>query len=130
MIVDASALLAVLFAEENSYCYEAAIATARQSRMSPVNWLEAVANVLRRSDMVGLGMLDDLVRVARIRIEPITEEQALIARHAHVAFGKGRHPAGLDLGDCFAYALAKATGEALLFKGNDFARTDVTPAIA
>jgi len=68
------------------------------------------------------------VRRAGISIEPVSEEQAHIARQAFIDFGKGRHPAGLNYGDCFAYALAKDTREPLLFKGNDFARTDLLAA--
>ena len=71
--------------------------------------------------------LDRFVEQARIEIEPVTEEQVRIARQAYVDFGRGNHPAGLNFGDCFAYALAKATGEPLLFKGEDFARTDIRP---
>lgn len=73
--------------------------------------------------------LDALHRRAEITIEPLSVEQAWLARQAFVDFGKGRHPAGLNSGDCFAYALAKATGEPLLFKGDDFTRTDVEPAV-
>jgi len=69
------------------------------------------------------------VRRAGITIESVTEEQAHLARQAFTDFGKGRYPAGLNFGDCFAYALAKSTGESLLFKGNDFGKTDVTSAI-
>ncbi len=71
--------------------------------------------------------LDALVANFRLRIEPVTEEQVRIARQAYVDDGRGNHPAGLNFGDCFAYALAKATGEPLLFKGEDFARTDIRP---
>jgi len=72
---------------------------------------------------------DDLPRVGEFSIEPVTEEQARIAREAYRDFGKGsRHPAQLNFGDCFAYGLAKVTGEPLLFKGNDFSRTDIAPA--
>ena len=71
--------------------------------------------------------LDELVRDAQMRIEPVTAGQAEIARQAYRDFGKGRHKAGLNLGDCFAYALAKEKGEALLFKGDDFRHTDIEP---
>jgi ribonuclease VapC len=69
--------------------------------------------------------LDHLLRSANVQIEPVTVEQGAIARLAFRQYGKGRHPAGLNYGDCFAYALAKAVGEPLLFKGNDFVHTDV-----
>lgn len=71
---------------------------------------------------------DMFFRQAGIVIEPLTVEHALIARQAYQNFGRGRHPGGLNLGDCFAYALAKATGEPLLFKGDDFSKTDVIAA--
>ena len=70
-----------------------------------------------------------LFREARIQIEPVTAEQALLARQGYSDYGKGRHPAGLNFGDCFSYALAKATGEPLLFKGEDFRQTDIQPAL-
>jgi ribonuclease VapC len=129
MIVDSSAILAILYAEEDAPRFAAAIAEAEECRMSPVNWLEAVMSACRRGGLPAVGPLDDLVREARIRIEPITEEQAALARHATMAFGRGRHAAALNLGDCFAYALAKASAEPLLYKGDDFGRTDVTPAL-
>jgi ribonuclease VapC len=72
--------------------------------------------------------LDALVANFRLRMEPVTEEQVRIARQAYLDFGRGNHPAALNFGDCFAYALAKTTGEPLLFKGDDFVHTDVTPA--
>jgi ribonuclease VapC len=77
----------------------------------------------------GIRHLDALVRSARIHIEVLTEEQALLARQGFADYGKGRHSAGLNFGDCFSYALAKATGEPLLFKGDDFRKTDVQSAL-
>jgi ribonuclease VapC len=75
--------------------------------------------------------LDDLIREAQIVIEPVTEAQAHIARQAYRDYGRGSgHPARLNFGDCFAYALARATGEPLLFKGGNFRHTDIAPAIA
>ncbi len=92
---------------------------------------------LRRSAIVvetqtknsGSRQFDSFFRRAGIVIAPVTEDHAHIARQAYTDFGKGNHPAGLNFGDCFAYALAKATGEPLLFKGEDFKRTDVAPAL-
>jgi ribonuclease VapC len=69
------------------------------------------------------------VRRAGIKIEPVTQDQALLARQGFSDYGKGRHPAGLNFGDCFSYALAKSTGDSLLFKGEDFRQTDVRPAM-
>ena len=80
-------------------------------------------------DPIAIRRFDDLVKEARIVIEPVTEVQARIAREAYRDFGKGSgHPAKLNFGDCFAYALAKTTGEPLLFKGDDFIQTDIIPA--
>jgi ribonuclease VapC len=73
--------------------------------------------------------LDRLIEVSGVKVVPVTAEQAGLAREAYRKYGKGNHPAKLNLGDCFAYALAKARGEPLLFKGHDFRRTDVEPAI-
>lgn len=72
--------------------------------------------------------IDVFIRTAGIAIEPITVEHGHVARQAFLDFGKGRHPAGLNFGDCFAYALAKTTGEPLLFKGRDFSKTDILAA--
>lgn len=125
MIVDASALLAILFQEEDALQYAQALATADTCRMSAANFLEAAINVDHRGDAAAGRQLDRLIERAQIAIEPITFEQAQIARQAYFDYGKGRHPAGLNFGDVFAYALAKVTREPLLFKGNDFSQTDI-----
>ena len=81
-------------------------------------------------DPIASRRFDELVDVAELRVEPVTHDQARIAREAYRDFGKGSgHKAGLNFGDCYAYALAKSAGEALLFKGNDFSHTDITPAL-
>jgi ribonuclease VapC len=98
--------------------------------VSAANFLEAaiVVDVKRRP--IASRRLDDLLDELDVVIEPVTEEQARIARTAYRDYGRGSgHPAQLNFGDCFAYALARATGEPLLFKGNDFAHTDITPAL-
>lgn len=74
-------------------------------------------------------LFDSFVQTSAVRIEPVGAQQAFIARQCYFEFGKGRHPAGLNFGDCFSYALAKATGEPLLFNGDDFRKTDITPAL-
>lgn len=125
MIVDASAVLAILFAEPDATRYAQAIAGADVCRMSAVNFVEAGISIDRQAGPAAGRELDTLVRRARILIEPVTIEQANVARQAYLDYGKGNHAAGLNLGDCFAYALAHETGEPLLFKGNDFVRTDV-----
>ena len=130
MIVDTSALLAVLFAEPDAERYARAIAETEGCRMSAATFVEAGIVVDTQTDAAGSRHLDAFLRRAGILIEPVSEEQAHLARQAYLDFGKGRHPAGLNFGDCFAYALAKATGEPLLFKGEDFAKTDVVAAEA
>jgi ribonuclease VapC len=129
MIVDTSALLAILFDEPDAESYARALAEADIARVSAGSFVEAAIVVEAHTSASGRGQFDTLIRRARVVIEPFTEEQAHIARQAYTDFGKGRHPAGLNLGDCFAYALARATGEPLLFKGEDFSKTDITPAL-
>jgi ribonuclease VapC len=127
MIVDTSALLAVLFKESEAEDFARAIAGAEVPRMSAANLLEAVIVADNQTDARIGRQLDALVANFRLKIEPVTEAQVRIARQAYVDFGRGNHPANLNFGDCFAYALAKATGEPLLFKGDDFAHTDIRP---
>ena len=126
MIVDTSALLAVFFEEPEAEDFAQAIAGAEVPRMSAANLLEAGIVADNQTDPRTGRQLDALVANFCLRIEPVTEEQVLIARQAYLDFGRGNHPAGLNFGDCFAYALAKAAGAPLLFKGDDFARTDIT----
>ena len=129
MIVDSSALIAILRAEPEAPACAAALARQRPSRISAVNYVEAAVVVDSQEDPVARRKFDQLLQRAEIIIEPVTVEQAEIARAAYRDFGKGSgHPARLNLGDCFAYALAKASGEPLLYKGSDFAHTDV-PAV-
>ena len=125
MILDTSALLAVLFDEPDADRYERAIAGATTCRMSVANYLEATMVVEIRMGVDGGRQLDDLVETAGIELEPVTVEQAQAARLAWRRFGKSNHPAGLNFGDCFAYALSEVTGEPLLYKGDDFALTGV-----
>jgi ribonuclease VapC len=125
MIVDTSALLTVFFDEPEAEDFARAIAGAEVSRMSAANLLEAGIVADSQTDPRTGRQLDALVDNFRLRIEPVTEEQVRIARQAYVDFGRGHHPAKLNFGDCFAYALAKATGEPLLFKGDDFEQTDI-----
>ena len=130
MIVDTSALLAVFFEEPEAEDFAQAIAGAEVPRMSAANLLEAGIVADNQTDPRTGRQLDALVANFRLRIEPVTEEQVLIARQAYLDFGRGNHPAGLNFGDCFAYALAKAAGAPLLFKGDDFARTDIRACAA
>jgi ribonuclease VapC len=130
MIVDTSAVVAILRDEPDAVLYARAMETAPRRLMSAANFVEAAAVIDGSRDPVASRRFDDLLREASIVIEPVTEIQARIAREAYRDFGKGSgHPAGLNFGDCFAYALAKALSEPLLFKGGDFAKTDIPSAI-
>jgi ribonuclease VapC len=126
VIIDTSALLAVLFQEADAPQYAQIIAVAEVCRMSAANYLEAAINVDHRGDREASHQLDVFIERAQIHIEAVTFEQACIARQAYFDYGKGHHPAGLNFGDVFAYALAKSTGEPLLCKGMDFVQTDIT----
>ncbi|EMJ94433.1 type II toxin-antitoxin system VapC family toxin [Leptospira alstonii] len=126
MIVDTSALLAILLQEEEQEEFVLAIVSNSDSRMSVANYLEAAIKTDRLKDPVLSRLLDDAISKLKIKLEPITIEQIKIAREAYRDFGKGSgHSAGLNFGDCFAYALAKDKGFPLLFKGNDFQHTDI-----
>jgi len=129
MIVDASAVLAILKEEAPAQSCAIALENSRASRISAANWLEASIVVDSSRDPVASRRFDELVKEARLTVEPVTTDQARIAREAYRDFGKGSgHPAQLNFGDCFAYALAKALDEPLLFTGRDFIHTDITPA--
>ncbi|WP_330185378.1 type II toxin-antitoxin system VapC family toxin [Nocardia sp. NBC_01503] len=129
MIVDASALVAILRGEPERDEFLAAITSAERPRMSVVNHLEMAIKADRHPDPVVARRADELVRTLRIELEPVSVEQAAIARAAYRDFGRGSgHPAQLNFGDCFAYALASDAGEPLLYKGNDFGHTDIRPA--
>lgn len=125
MVVDPSALIAYLNGEPEAERLEAAMLNASPLHISAASWVEAgiVADRLRGAD--GGRRLDALLARLRIETVPLTQRHAEIARSAYQKFGKGRHPAGLNFGDCFAYALAQALGEPLLFLGDDFSQTDV-----
>ena len=128
MIIDTSAVLAVLFREPDAERFDRAIAHAWPRRMSVATLLEATMVVESRGGTAAGHELDALLEQAGIELVPVTHEQAQTARYAWRRFGKGNHHAALNFGDCFAYALAKTTGEPLLFKGEDFTRTDVEAA--
>jgi ribonuclease VapC len=125
MVIDTCALLAILLAEADAEVYAHAIEEAEDCRMSAAKYLEAALVIDSKGDAVASREFDLFLRRADIAIGPVTLEQARIARLAYRDFGKGRHPAELNFGDCFSYALAKSVGEPLLFKGADFVRTDV-----
>lgn len=129
MIVDTSALLAILRDEPEAEMFALALAAVRAPRISAANYLETAIVIDASRDPIASRHVDDLVTKAGLVIEPVTAEQATIARAAYRDFGKGSaHPAQLNFGDCFAYALAKIADEPLLFKGKDFSQTDLVPA--
>jgi ribonuclease VapC len=128
MILDTSALVAILFREPEAVRFVQLIHKASHSRVSAPNFVELAIVIEGQIGPEAGRQCDMFFRRSGIIIEPLTVDQAHLARQAFLDFGKGRHPAGLNFGDCFAYALSKATGEPLLFKGSDFAKTDVLPA--
>jgi len=129
MIIDTSAIVAILRQEPEARRFAEAIEAAPVRRISATTYVEIGAVIDGGRDPVASRLVDELLATAGIVIESVTEAQARVARDAHRDFGKGSgHAAGLNFGDCFAYALAKATGEPLLFKGDDFSRTDVAIA--
>jgi ribonuclease VapC len=129
VILDTSAILAILFKEADAPYFARKIAAAVPCRMSVANLLEAAIVTGGRGESAESD-LDRFVDAAAIELMPVTAEQVVRAREAWRRFGKGNHPAALNFGDCFAYALALTTGEPLLFKGEDFSRTDVESALA
>jgi len=128
MIVDTSALLAVLFGEEDAETYARAISEADVCSISAANFVEVSIVVESQTGDAGSRQWDSFFRTAGITVEPVTWEQAHAARQVWSDFGKGRHPAGLNFGDCFSLALAQVSGEPLLFKGDDFRKTGI-PAV-
>jgi ribonuclease VapC len=129
MVIDTSALLAILLQEPEAERFARAIALAARRLLSAATLLETGIVLQARYGDEGARDLDLLVYKLGLDIAPVTERQVGIARRAYRRYGKGQHhPAGLNFGDCFAYALAQDTGEPLLFKGEDFARTDVASA--
>jgi ribonuclease VapC len=128
VIVDSSVVIAVLRDEPDADAIGEALQKAPVCRMSAVSYVESAVVVDSNRNPVLSRRFDDLLRGVRMRVEPVTLKQAELARQAYRDFGKGRHRAGFNLGDCFAYALAKETDEPLMFKGHDFSETDVEVA--
>ena len=128
MIIDTSALLAILQDEPERRAFTEAIAAAAVRRMSAATFLETSMGVEARHGADGVRLLDILIESAGIEVVAVDFAQARIARQAFAEFGKRRHPAGLNYGDCFAYALARQRSEPLLSKGNDFPQTDIALA--
>jgi ribonuclease VapC len=128
MIVDTSVIIAILREESDASALARALERAPTRRISAATYVEAAIVTDSNGDAVLSRRFDELLRQASIAIEPFTLEQARIAREAYRDFGEGRHRAGLNLGDCFAYALAKVADEPLLCKGDDFKKTDLEMA--
>lgn len=130
MIIDASALLALVFDEEDADAFEAAIIRVKRPRISAVNWFEAAVRADHHGDERLPALLADMMSRINCEIVPATPDHARLAREAYRRFGKGTgHAAKLNMGDCFAYALAKADSAPLLFKGEDFIHTDIASAL-
>lgn len=130
MVIDTSALVAILLGEAEAEDFARVIADDTRPLVSAFSVLETSVVLLLRKGPDGARMLDALLHAARLQTVAMTADQAEIARSAYARFGKGRHPAGLNLGDCCSYALSRSSGEPLLFKGADFSKTDVTVALA
>jgi ribonuclease VapC len=131
MIVDASAIVAILLDEPGFESYAAAIAKQRPAKVSAASYLEIGIVIDSKRQPTLSRRVDDLLASSRITIQPITERQARIAREAYRDYGRGSgHPARLNFGDCFAYALARDLGEPLLYKGTDFSHTEIRSALA
>ncbi|MXY23718.1 MAG: type II toxin-antitoxin system VapC family toxin [Acidobacteria bacterium] len=127
MVVDSSAVLAILFNEPERDTLAAALAQAGVRLMSSVNALETAVVVSARKGPHGAREFDLLLHRAEIEVIAFTADHLRLARDAYQRYGEGRHPAGLNLGDCCAYALSRHTGEPLLFKAGAFLLTDVVP---
>lgn len=128
MIVDASAVLAIALLEPEARRLSDALSTAATRRISAVNWLECLMVIQGRAGVEGVQHLPREIAELGIQILAFDAEQARVAQLAFQRFGKGKHPAKLNLGDCCAYAAAMVAGEPLLYKGNDFDLTDVERA--
>ena len=129
MIIDTSAMIAILTDESDSLALSQALDEPRIVRLSAASYLETAIVLDKHRDAVLSAKLDELIEDSDIVIEPVTDSQAKIARQAYRDFGKGSgHPAGLNFGDCFSYALARDKREPMLWKGDDFGHTDLRPA--
>jgi ribonuclease VapC len=128
MVVDSSALMAILMNEPERMDFLGRIVADPMRFVSTVSYLECSMLMFSRNGKAGVDQFDVLLKRLDCELVAADAEQALVARQAFIKFGKGNHPASLNLGDCFSYALARYAGEPLLFKGNDFGRTDVAVA--
>jgi ribonuclease VapC len=125
MVIDTSALLAILNDEPERRGFNEAIEAAESVSLSAATFVETSIVIEARFGAEGVRDLDHFLSLSSIQVRAVDADQAYVARRAFTEFGKGRHPAGLNFGDCFSYALARVRGERLLFKGNDFTQTDI-----
>lgn len=128
MIIDTSALVAIFYDEPEREEFVRRIYQADRCSLSVASFLELFMVVEKQLGADASRQVESFLRRSSIVLEPVTVEQAYLARQAFLDYGKGRHPAGLNFGDCFSYSLAKALDQPLLFKGEDFNRTDVRSA--
>jgi ribonuclease VapC len=129
MVIDSSAIIAILFDEPEAQAFLSRMAIADACRLSAASLVEVGIVLRREAAAKRREAFEELLRLFTVQIEPVSEAQAYVALDAYDRFGKGTgHPAGLNYGDCFSYALAKQSGEPLLFKGNDFTHTDLEAA--
>jgi ribonuclease VapC len=129
VIIDSSALLAIVLAEDDAPRYARALALAQRRLIPSVTWFEASMRVDTAGDEFAISRFEDFVREFGIGIIPFTADHARQARRARRLYGKPRHPARLNFGDCVVYGVAKHEREPLLFKGDDFSQTDIEPAL-
>jgi len=129
MVVDSSALVAIFLLEPDAPALTRTIATASRAHISAANLVETLIVLTSKTRRDVRGDVSDLLGRSEVEVSPVTAAQAWLAGEAFRRFGKGRHPAALNLGDCFAYALAKDMDLPLLFKGDDLAKTDIRPAL-
>ena len=129
MVIDTSAVLAILLGERDAAAFARAIEQAEDRRMSAANYLEAAMVIDNRGDPVARREFDRFFERSGIAIDPVNVALARMARQAHQDFGRGRHRAALNFGDCLAYALARVLDQPLLYKGRDFSQTDIQSAL-
>lgn len=129
VVLDTSALTAILLAEADAATYITAISQVPERLLSSATWLELSVVILAKRGDEGLRELDLIVVRGEIQVVPFTQEQAQLARDAYRVYGRGRHQAGLNYGDCFSYAVARWFKAPLLYKGNDFSHTDIQSAL-
>jgi ribonuclease VapC len=127
MVIDTSALIAILLGEPETAAFVQSLADAPKRMISALNALEAAVVIEAKKGEAGGREFDLLIHRARIEIIPLNSDHMALALRAWRKFGKGNHPAGLNIGDCCAYALARYSGEPLLFKDGDFSKTDIQP---